>query len=330
MILITGAAGHVGNVLARELVKRGEKVRALVLPGEDLCSLDGVQVELVPGDVLDPASLEAAMQGVDVVYHLAGIISILPGSEGIMERVNVEGVRNVAQAAMKMGVRRFVHTSSIHALQRLPYGMIVDENTPFAVGSVAGSYDRTKVGGTLEIQKTVAQGLDAVIVCPTGIIGPYDFRQSEMGQTILGFARKGLHFVVDGAYDFTDVRDVAQGLIAACEYGRTGELYILSGARVLVRELMQIVHELVGNHSPAIVLPFILATLAARILEPFYRLTRRVPKFTRYSLQTIRDNSIFSNAKARRELGYNPRALRDSIADTLMWWKEKEHQKGMA
>jgi len=327
MILVTGAAGHVGNVLIRELLAQNEQVRAMILPGEDVSSLEGLNVELVEADVLNPAALEAAMLGVEIVYHLAGIISILPGSEGLMERVNVQGVCNVAEAALKMGVKRLVHTSSIHAFKRMPHGITVDEDTPIAADSPKGTYDCTKANGTLAIRRAAANGLNAVIVCPTGVIGPYDFRQSEMGQTILNFSRGGLKLLVDGAYDFVDVRDVARSMILACKYGRTGETYILSGQRILVREIMQIVHELVGNRVSPIVLPIKLADVFARVMEPFYTLTKRVPRFTRYSLQTLRDNSVFSHEKARRELGHNPRGLRQSIADTLEWWREREKRK---
>ena len=327
MILVTGAAGHVGNVLVRELLSRGQRVRAMVMPGEDISSLKDLDVEICEANVLDKESLETAMQGIDSVYHLAGIISIMPGEEQLMEQVNVEGVRNVAEAALKMGVRRLVHTSSIHAFQRMPHGTIVDESSPVASNSPEGSYDRTKAEGTLAVLKVVERGLDAVIVCPTGVIGPYDFRKSEMGQTILGFAHDRIHLLVDGAYDFIDVRDVADGLISACEKGKSGELYILSGFRILVREIKQIVQELVGNRTPSIVLPMRLAAFAARFTEPFYRLAKKVPKFTRYSLQTLRDNSNFSHEKAARELGHCPRPLRESIADTLAWWRDWENRK---
>ncbi len=327
MNLVTGAAGHVGNVLIRELLARGEQVRAMILPGEDCSSLEGLDVEIVEANVLDPQRLCEVMQGIDCVFHLAGIISILPGAEQLMRQVNVEGVRNVAEAALKTGVKRLIHTSSIHAFMRMPHGMVVDETTPVVPESASGAYDRTKAEGTLEVLNVVQRGLDAVIVCPTGIIGPYDYRFSEMGQTILGFARDKLVLLVDGAYDFIDVRDVASGLISAREHGRTGELYILSGTRVLVREIRQIVRELVDNRAPAIVLPFFVAEFAARFLEPFYRITRRVPKFTRYSLQTIRDNSVFSQEKARLELGHHPRSVRDSITDTLAWWRDMEKRR---
>ncbi|MEM5774359.1 MAG: SDR family oxidoreductase, partial [Anaerolineaceae bacterium] len=324
MILVTGAAGHLGNVLIRELLAQNEQVRAMILPGEDVSSLEGLNVELVEADVLNPAALEGVLQGIDTVYHLAGIISILPGSETLMEKVNVQGAGNVAEAALKAGVKRMVHTSSIHAFRRMPHGITVDESTPIAADSPKGTYDCAKANGTLAVREAVTRGLDAVIVCPTGVIGPYDFRNSEMGQTILNFSRGGLKLLVDGAYDFVDVRDVALSMILAARYGRTGETYILSGQRILVREIMQIVHELVGNRISSIVLPIRLADLFARMMEPIYTLTKRVPRFTRYSLQTLRDNSVFSHEKARRELGHNPRGLRLSIADTLEWWRERE------
>ena len=327
MILVTGAAGHVGNVLVRELLSRGHRVRAMIMPGEEISSLDNLDIELVEANVLDPLSVENAMRDVECVYHLAGIISILPGEEKLMEQVNVTGVRNVAEAALKMGVKRMIHTSSIHAFKRMPHGIVVDEKSPVAADSPPGTYDRTKAEGTLEVLSAVERGLDAVIVCPTGVIGPYDFRKSEMGQTILGFANDSIHFLVDGAYDFIDVRDVATGLISASENGKMGEMYILSGVRILVREIGQIVQELVDNRGPSITLPFHLASIAARFAEPFYRIAKKVPKFTRYSLKTIRDNSIFSHEKATRELGHRPRPLRDTIADTLEWWRDWENLK---
>ena len=323
MILVTGATGHVGNVLVRQLLARGAQVRALVLPGEDAPSLQGLEVERVEGDVLDPTTLERAMDGVEVVYHLAGVISILPGSEDIMRRVNVEGVRNVVNAALKVGVRRLVHISSIHAFKRVPSGITLDETVPFAPDSPAGAYDRTKAEGTLAVLQAVRQGLDAVIVCPTGVIGPHDYLTSEMGQTILDFAKRKLHFLVDGAYDFVDVRDVAQGLILAREKGRPGEVYILSGARVKLVQLKKVVQEVVGVRSPAVVLPFGLAHLVATLSERFYRWTGATPRLTRYALRTVQESSDFRCDKARRELGYTPRPLRDSIADTLAWWRHR-------
>ncbi len=323
MILVTGATGHIGNVLVRELVERGHSVRALLLPGEDLAPLDSLPVECLEGDVLDPASLEAAVRGVSEVFHLAGLISILPGMRPLLHQVNVIGTRNMLQASLRAGVRRFVYTSSIHAIAPPPPGTIIDERLPFDPEQAWGDYDRSKAEATLDVRRAAAEGLDAVIVCPTGVIGPYDFRRSEMGQFLLDCARPGPKVYVDGAYDFVDVRDVAQGHILACERGGTGESYILSGSRLTVRRILSLVERITGAVGPHLRLPFWLASLVARFTPLYYRLTRARPRFTPYSLHTLLSNSWISAAKAQRELGYRSRPPEVTIADTLEWFARR-------
>jgi len=232
MIVVTGATGHIGNVLVRELLSRGENVRVVIPPFEDTTPLDGLKVEMVEGDVRQVDSLIQAFKEGDVVYHLAGIISILPGKSKLLYQVNVMGTRNVVGACLKTDVRRLVYTSSIHAIAEPPHGTAIDETLPFDPDRAIGEYDRSKAQATLEVLKAVQQGLDAIIVCPTGVVGPYDFKLSEMGQLFIDFAKKKLKAYIDGAYDFVDVRDVAIGHILACEKGHTGESYILSGERV--------------------------------------------------------------------------------------------------
>jgi len=324
MILVTGAAGHIGNVLVRELLADGCRVRALVLPGEDLKALEGLDVEIFEGDVLDPSTLEHAFDGVDYVFHLAGIISIMPGQDGLMRRVNVEGTKNIIHAAKKAHVKRMVHTSSIHALSRKWKGCI-DECVPFDMHNAAGVYDRTKAEASLEVLKAVEEGLDAVIVCPTGVIGPYDYRGSEMGDLLRSFMRRKPHFMIDGAYDFVDVRDVARGLILACERGRQGEVYILSGWQVKIFQLKQMVQDLLGWHSASIYIPNRLAKFSAKFMPFFYKLTGQTPKFTTYALETVLGNSNISNQKARSELGYQPRKMTSTVADTVRWWLRDDH-----
>jgi len=324
MILVTGAAGHIGNVLVRELLADGCRVRALVLPGEDLKALEGLDVEIFEGDVLDPSTLERVFDGVDYVFHLAGIISIMPGQDGLMRRVNVEGTKNIIHAAKKAHVKRMVHTSSIHALSRKWKGCI-DECVPFDMHNAAGEYDRTKAEASLEVLKAVGEGLDAVIVCPTGVIGPYDYRGSEMGDLLRSFMRRKPHFMIDGAYDFVDVRDVARGLILACERGRQGEVYILSGWQVKIFQLKQMVQDLLGWHSASIYIPNWLAKFSAKFMPFFYKLTGQTPKFTTYALETVLGNSNISNQKARSELGYQPRKMTSTVADTVRWWLRDDH-----
>ncbi len=321
MVLVTGSTGHLGNVLIRELLSRGEKVRAMILPGERIDSLEGLKVERIIGNVLNPDTIDRAMLGMELVYHLAGIISIVPGKNEIMRKVNVEGVQNVARAALRARVKRMVHVSSIHAFRREPHGVIIDENTPLALDAPSGSYDRTKAEGTRVLLEVVKEGLDAVIVCPTGIFGPHDFLGSHMGQVIKDFSKKKLHFLVDGAYDFVDVRDVARGIVLAGEKGRRGEIYILSGNQITVKELKKLVQDVSGVRSPGIVVPQRLAMFFANFIQRFYHLSGVKPRFTSYSLQTLSENSVFSCNKARNELGYSTHPVKETILDTLVWWK---------
>jgi dihydroflavonol-4-reductase len=320
MNLITGATGHIGNVLVRLLLERREKVRAMIMPGEDATPLVDLKVEIVEADVLDYQSLLKAFAHVEVVYHLAGLISILPGKDHLLQAVNVIGTRNVIQAARFTGVRRLVYTSSIHALRRVPEGVLIDETVPFDVEHAISSYDSSKANASLEVLEAVQQGMDAVIVCPTGVVGPYDYRRSEMGQLILDCVEQKPMLYVDGAYDFVDVRDVAEGLILAGEKGRCGESYILSGERIRVIDILKIVQEVLGTRLLSLKIPLSLARLTARITPLYYQLTHAKPRFTTYSLATLVSNSFISHAKAHRELGYQPRPLRESLGDTVRWF----------
>ena len=322
LMLVTGATGHVGNTLVRELVAQKKQVRAFVLPGEDTTALKDLPVEIVAGDVLDPASLRAAFSGVDVVFHLAGIISIMPGPDEVMRKVNVTGTKNVLWAAKEAGVRRLVYTSSIHALQRPPFGVMIDESLPFDPTNPAGEYDRTKAEATLAVLEAAHAGLDAIIVCPTGIIGPHDYRRSETGLLIVAWMREKLSLLVDGIFDFVDVRDIARGHILACEKGKSGETYILGGERVSLARLWVLVREAAGIYSQTVIIPFRLAAFAAEGAALWYRLTRTRGRFTPYSLETVNSNSDICIAKARRELGYAPRPISETIHDTVQWWRE--------
>lgn len=323
MILVTGAAGHIGNVLVRQLIEGGSRVRALVLPGEDTRALKGLEVELVSGDVLDMPSLLKAMQGVDYVFHLAGIISIMPGRDELVRKVNIQGTKNILKAAKKCGVKRVLYTSSIHAFSRKWEG-VIDERVPFDPKNTEGEYDRSKAEASLAVQDAARKGQDAVIVCPTGVIGPFDFRGSEMGELLRGFMRKKPHVLIEGAYDFVDVRDVARGMILAVEKGRSGEVYILSGEQVKINHLKALVQKVMGFATATIMIPLSVAKLAAKVTPLYYRLTRRTPKFTTYSLDTVCGNSAISHAKASRELGYRARPLFKSVADTIRWWRSRQ------
>jgi dihydroflavonol-4-reductase len=323
MWLVTGATGHIGNVLVRKLIERGEKVRALLLPNECHESIQGLEIEAVEGDVLNEDSLYKSMHGVKGIFHLAGVISIMPGFNDLVRNVNVEGTKNILRVARDMNVGKFVYTSSIHAIKRMEAG-IIDETLPYDPNNPYGEYDRAKAEATLEVQQAARAGLEAVIACPTGVIGPYDFRGSLMGGVIHEAAASRPTLYVDGAYDFVDVRDVADGLIAAAEKGKRGESYILSGHKISVRYLLETVREITGKRFFTMKIPLDLAKFAALFTPMYYSLAKVNPRFTPYSLEVLRSNANISHDKATRELDYRPRPLYESIRDAVKWFLEKK------
>jgi dihydroflavonol-4-reductase len=321
MILMTGVTGHIGTVLVRKLLEKGLKVRALVLPGDDETPVKGLDLEIVYGDVTDLESIRRAMSGVQHVFHLAAVITILPGRQPHVYRVNVDGTRNMLQAAREAGIRRFVYTSSIHAIKRIPHGRVIDESLPYDPDNSYGEYDRSKAQATLAVLEAARNGLDAVILCPTGVIGPYDYRISSMTASILNTVRGETPTIIKGsAYDFVDVRDVADGILAAWEKGRTGESYLLSGGCVRGEEIQTTVGEAVGKHVKINYLPLGPARVLAFLMAWYSRLTGTTPVFTPYALEVLLSNADISHAKATRELGYNPRPPRQSIIETVKWF----------
>jgi dihydroflavonol-4-reductase len=322
MIVVTGATGHIGNTLIRKLITRKEKVRAVVMPGEDITPLKGLEIEIIQGDVRDSGSLKQAFEGANLVYHLAGVISILPGNKNLLTGVNVIGTQNVVEACLKSGVKRLIYTSSIHAVKESPQGTCIDESCPYDPASVLGDYAKSKAQATLEVKKGIQRGLDAVIVCPTGVIGPYDYKISEMGNLFQRFLKKKMKICVSGAYDFVDVRDVAEGHILAGLKGRTDEGYILSGERISIPKLFSLLENITGIKAPGFQVPSWLARTAGILATPYYLLSKTKPLFTAYSIDVLNSNSLVSSEKARRELGFSARSIRDSVIDTITWFTE--------
>jgi dihydroflavonol-4-reductase len=324
MIVVTGATGHIGNVLVRELLTRKQIVRSLVLPNDECRPLAGLNTELVHGDVTDLKSLESAFTDADIVFHLAGIVTIMPGMKKLLERVNVGGIRNVVTACRTSGIRRLVYTSSVHAIAEPAHGTVIDESQPFDPDRVLGDYASSKARATLLLLDEVRKGgLDAVICCPTGVIGPWDYGISNIGQLILDFASGYLKSYVRGAYDFVDVRDVARGLILAAEKGQSGRHYIFSGAQVQVPELMKELERNIGYPAPTYEIPSAIARAAGVIASVYYRLVRRRPVFTAYSIDVLRSNSQVSSARAREELSFTTRPWQESIRDHIEWFRDK-------
>jgi dihydroflavonol-4-reductase len=249
-------------------------------------------------------------------------VSITRDKENMVYAVNVEGTQNVIDAARQTEVKKLIYTSSIHALERPPEGVVVNEHLHFNPENTAGVYDRTKAQASLLIQKASQEGLNACIVCPTGVVGPHDYRRSEMGELILDWMEKPMNFLVEGAYDFVDVRDVANGQILARDKGKRGETYILGGERIELKVLHQLVQKITGKKSKPITFPLPIALIVAPIAELYYKITKTRPRVTRYALETVFSNSDISSEKAKKELGYQPRTLVTSITDTIGWWLE--------
>ena len=321
-ILVIGAAGHIGNVLVKALIKRGYMVKALVLPGEDLSSLADVNPEIVEANILDYPALKKAMTGVDVVFHLASLVALVPEQYDLMRKVNVEGTANVLKACKETGISRLIYTSSIHAYGRMEEGVVIDETLPFSTEFHGGYYDQTKAQASTLVEEAAKAGLNAVLLAPTGVMGPYDYKRSEVGEITNYWMKSSPTASLDGAYDFVDVRDVVEAHIRAIDHGESGETFILTGHRVTVREYRRLVQDAMGAKGLEVYIPMALVRLFAPLAEVYYRLSKTRPIFTSYAIDTLLSNSVISRKKAEEKLDYQVRPLKDSVRDSVYWWKE--------
>lgn len=316
-VAVTGAAGHLGGALVRELLARGAEVRALV--HRDRRAIEGLAVEIHEGDVTDADAVARFVAGCERVFHLAAVISLEPRDEPVMQAINVGGVRVVADACLAAGVR-MIHTSSIHAFSALPRDGVVDETRGPAEPN-APAYDRSKAAGEVVVRDAISRGLDAVIVNPTAIVGPYDFRPSPMGEVMLDLYHRRMPGLVAGGFDWVDVRDVVTGMLAAAERGERGANYLLSGEWHAVVDLADRIAALTGVRRPRFVSPMWLARFAAPFAVGWARLRKRRALFTPTSLVALRNHQRISSARARRELGYTTRPLDDTLHDAFAWFE---------
>lgn len=326
LYIITGANGHLGNTIVRMLARQDVQVRGLVLPGES--ARDTGNIRYYRGDVRDLESLRplfADTQGYEVtVIHTAGIIDISEHVSPTLYDVNVNGTRHIVALCLEYGVRRLVYVSSVHAIPEGDRMSVLREVDHFSADQVVGGYAKTKAAATQIVLDAVHQlGLDAVVVHPSGILGPYDNSGNHLVQMVRDYINGKLPACVRGGYDFVDVRDVAQGCLAAAQRGKTGECYILSNRHYEVRDVLRMVGRVCGGrHLP--VLPMWMAKAAAPLLGTVSRLRRQRPLYTRYSLYTLSSNDKFSHDKATVELGYFPRDLMRTIQDTVAWMRLKK------
>ena len=318
---MTGASGHIGANLVQALLGEGHAVRALYHRRKGL--LEHADIEWVSGDVLELESLRLAFVGAETVFHLAALISIEGDQGGKVTKINVDGVENVAQAALESGVGRLIHFSSIHAFKQQPVDEVLDENRARAHESHHNAYDRSKAAGENMLRTFIEKGLDALILHPTGVIGPFDGEPSRMGQCFLDLYQRKLPGLVDGGFDWVDVRDVVSAALVAEKTGRCGENYLLSGYWHSMLELAQMAQEVTGVKRPGLVTPMWLARAWAPFQMTFDRLRGCRPLYTTEALEALRGNRQVSNAKAKNELQFDPRPTKESVADIYAWF-EKE------
>ena len=314
MHVVTGATGHIGANLVRALAQGGTPVRALARNPPPAGLFEGLPVEYREMDLAQPQSIAPAIEGASVLYHLAGLISITGEQGGRVHEINVQGTHHVATAALAAGVQRLVYASSIQAFDVFSDTDELNEQSPRPSPS-APAYDRSKADSERIIAKLVSQGLDAVTVYPTAVLGPIDHRPSRFGQAVKDIWEGRVPALVDGHTNVVDVRDVVQGMMAAADQGRAGHGYMLSGHPVSVPELMKTAASISGSHCPSLVCPMWLARLSAPLAVAWARMTGAEPLYTHEALRALRANNRVCHTKATNELGYQPRPLQQTLSD---------------
>lgn len=332
--VITGASGFVGNNLIRLLntQESDAHIRALVQPGAHTTSLQGLSCSIYEGDITKPDTLTNAFfipeeQAADGVYviHCAGIIDISAKPNPSLHKVNVEGTAHVVNATQELAKHisvqpKFIHVASVHAIPEASKGQIITEPDHYDPSVVVGQYAKSKAeAAQLVLDRLRAGDLSGCIMLPSGILGPFDFSPENMKELITKVARGELSVCVTGGYDFVDVRDVVQGILAACHQGKNGRSYLLTNRQVLIKEVCDEARAFAGLPPMKAVLPLWLAKLGAPLCELYYQVKHEVPLFTSYALHTLDSNSHFSHARATAELGYTTRPLQETIFDMMAW-----------
>ena len=319
-VLVTGAAGHVGGNLVRALLERGLRVRALVR--SDVRALEGLDIERVVGDLEDSESLHRAVAGVQQVFHCAAFIDVEGRQEARMHAINVVGTRHLLEASLKAGVERFVHVSTVHTLDPIPKDQPLDESRSLQDGPDAHPYERTKSQGEMEVLKAVERGLHAVIVNPTGIIGPHDYKPSRMGEALLQIARGELPALVKGGYNWVDVRDVSETLIQAAEKGRAGERYLAGGRWMALPELAELARPHMPSPPPRFSVPLWMAWAGVPFSVTWAWMRRERPLFSAGSMHmlTHQCREVCCD-KAMEELAHSARPIEETLADTFDWYR---------
>ncbi|HQY11498.1 MAG TPA: NAD-dependent epimerase/dehydratase family protein [Ferruginibacter sp.] len=321
-IALTGASGHLGSALLQEICKRNIPANALSRD-EKAASLKDLPVEIVKGDLFDTGSLKKLVKDCDVLIHSAAVISVNGDPRGLVHRTNVEGTRSVIDIARQAGVKRCIHISSIHAYRQQPSSHILDEQRD-PVDENAFAYDRSKLAGQQIALDANGRGMETIVVNPTSIIGPHDFKPSLMGQVIIDLYRGRLPFIFNGGFDFCDCRDVANAILNATTLGSPGESYLLGGKWHSLKQLVQMISAVSAKNINVVALPAAAAKAGLPFVKALASLQRKEPLYTREALEALfNGNRCISSDKAKTALNYTSRPLQETLQDTIQWFKNK-------
>ncbi len=327
LCLVTGATGFVGSAVARALLRAGRPVRVLARPGSDRRNLASLSVEVAGGAMEDTESLARAVAGCRYLFHVAADYRLWVPDPAAMYRTNVDGTRELMNAALAAGVERVVYTSSVATLGLVPGGS-ADETTPSRLDAMIGPYKRSKFQAEEVVRSLITErGLPAVIVNPSTPVGPGDLKPTPTGRLILEAARGHMPGYVDTGLNVVHVDDVAAGELTAAELGRIGERYILGGENLSLAEILAEVARAVGKRPPRLKVPYPVAFAAAALGTAMASVTGREPLTTLDGVRMSKKKMYFSSAKAARELGYRARPARDAIVDAVSWFTASGYLK---
>ena len=320
--LVTGATGFVGSHVARCLADQGAELRLLVRPTSLTANLEGIAGERVTGDLREPESLRKAVEGCEAVFHVAADYRLWTREPQEMYRSNVEGTRNILQAAQEAGVRRVVYTSSVATMGFTSNGHLADENSPVGLGDMIGHYKKSKFQAEQVALEAGRAGVDVVVVNPTTPVGERDIKPTPTGRIIVDFLKRKFPAYVDTGLNLVDVAEVARGHVAALEKGRRGERYILGGENLTLKQILDKLAAITGLSSPRVKLPYAVA-MASGVVDTAVSglLLRREPRVTLDAVRMGRKKMFVSSAKAERALGWKIVPVDDALRQAVDWFR---------
>jgi dihydroflavonol-4-reductase len=315
--LVTGASGFLGWHVARLLVERGHPVRALLRPSS---KISGIDIEPVSGDLRDAASIERAVAGCGLVFHVAADYRLWAKDERELYRSNVDGTRNVLQAARNAGVERVVYTSTVGCIG-IPHGGEGNEDCPVSLEDMKGAYKRSKFLAERAALDSAAAGLPVVIVNPTAPVGSHDVKPTPTGQIVLDFLKGDMPAYIDTGLNIVDAGDVAAGHLLACERGRTGQRYILGSENLTLEQIFGKLAGITGRPAPSVKLPYAVAYAAGAVTTTWAAVSGKPPRAPLDAVRMARKKMFVSHAKAARELGFAPGPAEGALARAVKWFQ---------